>query len=198
MFTNNVHHGRRAVFCDRDGVINEDRGYVHSWENFYFFPGVPRALASLRRSGWILVLVTNQSGIGRGYYDESAFHMLTNKMQSALSSEGAQFDAIYFCPHAPLSAENSNAQACECRKPKPGMFFKAKQDLKLNMEASVCVGDKVSDLQAAKAAGVGLLYGVGEHIGFSECVRFSSFDNPESALCSICETFSGKANISTG
>ena len=107
----------RAVFCDRDGVINVDHGYVHRWDEFDIIPGVPEALSALRQVGWLLVLVTNQSGIARGLYNEQAFHLLTQQMQDFLQKQNAQFDAVYFCPHLPEAPVSAYARACECRKP---------------------------------------------------------------------------------
>ena len=175
----------RAVFCDRDGVINVDHGYVHRWDEFDIFSGVPQALSALRQAGWLLVLVTNQSGIARGLYDEQAFHALTEQMQAFLRDQNASFDAVYFCPHLPEAPVSAYAWACECRKPGPGMFKQAELELGLNMSQSVCIGDNATDIQAARAAGVGVAYGVGMAERFAECAPDARFDEPASALQAV-------------
>ena len=175
----------RAVFCDRDGVINRDHGYVHRWDEFDIFPGVPQALSGLRQAGWILVLVTNQSGIARGLYDEQAFHALTEQMQAFLRDRNAQFDAVYFCPHLPEAPVSAYAQVCKCRKPGPGMFEQARLELGLDMPSSVCIGDNATDIQAARAADVGLTYGVGAAERFLGCPPDACFDDPAAALQAV-------------
>ncbi len=175
----------RAVFCDRDGVINVDHGYVHRWDEFDIFSGVPEALSALRQAGWLLVLVTNQSGIARGYYNESDFQVLTDQMQSYLAGFGAQFDAVYFCPHHPQAKVAVYTRLCRCRKPAPGLFEQAKTELNLHMSQSVCIGDNVSDIQAARAAGVGLAYGVGVLERFAGYAPDERFDEPASALQAV-------------
>lgn len=145
---------RRAAFIDRDGVINVDRAYVHRQEDFEFLPGVFDALRELRRLGFVLVVVTNQSGIGRGIYTEDQFDRLTRWMKSRLTAENASIDALYFCPHHPRDAIGAYRLACNCRKPAPGMLLAAARDLDLDLRNSVMLGDKSSDLQAAQAAGL--------------------------------------------
>ena len=172
----------KAVFCDRDGVINVDHGYVHQWAQFDICPGVPQALARLRQAGWILILVTNQSGIARGYYDEQAFYLLTQQMQAFLQKQNAQFDAVYYCPHLPDATVPLFAQNCRCRKPGPGMFEQACSQLNINLSQSVCVGDKAIDIQAARSAGVGQAYGVGVAERFDGCAPDAVFLSPQEAL----------------
>ena len=154
----------KAVFFDRDGVINVDSGYVGKIEDFHFIEGVPEALYAIRMKGYRLILVTNQSGIGRGYYSEDDFWELCEDMQESLEYNYALFDAIYFCPHHPEATLESYRCDCECRKPKPGMFLQAKEDLNLNLSASIMIGDHAGDLIAARRAGVKKLLLVGEHI----------------------------------
>jgi D-glycero-D-manno-heptose 1,7-bisphosphate phosphatase len=178
----------RAIFCDRDGVINVDHGYVHRWEDFHFHQGVPEALALLKKQGWLLVLVTNQSGIARGFYDEEAFQALTNKMQSYLKARGAEFDSIHYCPHLPDAAVQQFSLVCRCRKPGPEMFERAQASLGLSMTNSVCVGDNPTDIQAAKAAGVGKTFGVGDETSFRPCPPDECFSEPKAALLRILES----------
>lgn len=153
----------KAVFCDRDGVINVDYGYVGKVEDFMLLRGVKEGLAAFRKSGYRLILTTNQSGIARGMYTETDFMELTAHMQELLGP-GAHFDAVYFCPHHPEATVPKYREDCDCRKPKPGMFLNAERDFNLDMSACLCIGDHASDLLAAKNAGVGRLILVGDHL----------------------------------
>lgn len=154
----------KAVFLDRDGVINVDHGYVGKIEDFEFLPHVKEALAFLKAQQWKLILVTNQSGIARGMYSEQDFHKLTDFMQGELSKVNAQFDGVYFCPHHKEAQVAEYRQDCSCRKPKPGMLLKAAQELDIDLGLSIMVGDHASDIKAAKAAGISKLVLVGTHI----------------------------------
>ncbi|MCY9844503.1 D-glycero-beta-D-manno-heptose 1,7-bisphosphate 7-phosphatase [Vibrio caribbeanicus] len=144
-----------AVFLDRDGVINVDHGYVHDEHDFEFIEGVFEATKLLKQQGYLLVLVTNQSGIARGKFSEDRFLSLTQWMDWNFVDHGVEFDGIYYCPHHPEYGQGVYKQDCECRKPKPGMFISAKEFLDIDMEKSVMVGDKAEDIMAATAAGVG-------------------------------------------
>lgn len=146
-----------AIFLDRDGVINQDTGYVSKRDDFIFIDGVIDAMKLLKEKGYQLVIITNQSGIARGLFSEDDFIRLTEWMDWSLSDRGVDLDGFYFCPHHPNEGSSENTQACDCRKPAPGMFIDAIDDLGINAGASYMVGDKVSDLQAAQAAGVGHL-----------------------------------------
>ena len=139
--------GRPAVFLDRDGVINEDRGYVSREADFRLLAPVLEACRRMRDLGYALVVVTNQSGIGRGLYSERDYLRLTDSMLRRFRAADAPLDGIYHCPHAPDSG-------CACRKPQPGMLHRAAADLDLDLARSVMVGDKLSDLLAARAAGL--------------------------------------------
>ncbi|MGL4734253.1 MAG: D-glycero-beta-D-manno-heptose 1,7-bisphosphate 7-phosphatase [Enterovibrio sp.] len=144
-----------AVFIDRDGVINKDKGYVCQVDDFEFIDGVFEACSALKKMGYLIVLVTNQSGIARGMFSEEQFLSLTEWMDWNFSDNGVDFDGIYYCPHHPDFPYNGVAQ-CDCRKPKPGMFFSARDYLKIDLANSVMIGDKADDLEAARAAGIGL------------------------------------------
>ncbi|MEH0687671.1 D-glycero-beta-D-manno-heptose 1,7-bisphosphate 7-phosphatase [Vibrio cholerae] len=141
-----------AVFLDRDGVINVDHGYVHDEHDFEFIDGVFEATKQLKQMGYLLVLVTNQSGIARGKFSEDRFLSLTQWMDWNFVDHGVEFDGFYYCPHHPDYGDDRD---CECRKPKPGMFQSAQRFLDIDMAKSVMVGDKAQDLMAAEAAGVG-------------------------------------------
>lgn len=146
---------RRAVFLDRDGVVNVDHGYVGRWEDFEFVPGAVDAMRRLHEAGWLLVVVTNQSGIARGYYTEADYQALTARMCAELAAAGAPLAGVYHCPHHPEGSVARYAVDCECRKPKPGMILRAVCDLNISLSDSVLVGDKLSDIEAARSAGVG-------------------------------------------
>ncbi|BAX53982.1 D-glycero-beta-D-manno-heptose 1,7-bisphosphate 7-phosphatase [Photobacterium damselae] len=143
-----------AVFIDRDGVINVDHGYVHTTDDFEYVEGVFAACKKLKEMGYLLVLVTNQSGIARGMFTEDEFLSLTEWMDWNFVDNGVEFDGIYYCPHHP-EGQGDYRQECDCRKPKPGMLISARDYLKIDMTQSVMIGDKADDMTAAKAAEVG-------------------------------------------
>lgn len=145
---------RRAAFLDRDGVINVDHAYVSRFEDFDFIDGVLDAARRLVDAGFVLVIVTNQSGIGRGYYTEADFHKLDQAVRTVFAEHGAPISATYFCPHHPTKALPPWKCECNCRKPAPGMILQAAKDLDIDLSQSAMFGDKASDMQAAKAAGV--------------------------------------------
>lgn len=162
--------GHRAVFLDRDGVINVDRHYLHRTEDFELIAGVPQALQRLQWAGWKLVVVTNQSGIARGMYTEDDYQRLTRHMRALLAQEGVTLDAVLHCPHLPDGSVAAYRTACDCRKPAPGMLVRAARELSLDLPRSVMVGDKGSDLRAGRGAGVArcLLVRSGQGIGESD------------------------------
>lgn len=143
----------KAVFLDRDGTINVDYGYVHQIDDFHFIDGVIDALLQLKKKGYLLVLVTNQSGIARGYFSEEQFLQLTEWFDWSLADRGVDFDGIYYCPHHP-EGQGEYREDCDCRKPKAGMFTQAIADLNIDPTQSIMVGDKLEDLLAAENAGV--------------------------------------------
>ncbi|AEW44394.1 D-glycero-D-manno-heptose 1,7-bisphosphate phosphatase [Serratia symbiotica str. 'Cinara cedri'] len=144
-----------AIFLDRDGTINIDYGYVYDIECFKFINGVIDACYNLKKMGFVLVLVTNQSGIAFGKFSEEQFIYLTEWMYWLLVNRDVHFDGIYFCPHHPEALIEQYRQECNCRKPKPDMLLYAQRALNIDMAASYMVGDKIEDMQAAIAAGVG-------------------------------------------
>ena len=145
---------RKAAFIDRDGVLNEERAYVHRAEDFEFVPGAIEALRSLKAAGYLLVVVTNQSGIARGLYSEADYHALTRQMRELLEAEGIHLDAVEYCPHLPDAPLEQYRLECDCRKPKPGMLNRAIQALGIDPGASFLVGDRLSDVEAGRAAGI--------------------------------------------
>ena len=144
---------KRAVFLDRDGTINEEREYLHRVEDFAFIPGAAEAIGRLKDAGFCVVVVTNQSGIGRGYYDEAALCVLHSHLDRELDRFGAAIDAYYFCPHHPEHGVGDYRQECACRKPMPGMLVKAAADLGIDLRRSYIIGDKLADVAAGLAAG---------------------------------------------
>ena len=146
---------RPAIFLDRDGVLNEDQGYVHRWEDFRWIEGAREAVAAFNRAGWLVIVVTNQSGVGRGYYTEADMHALHARMVVELAEAGARIDAFYFCPQHPEAAEAAYRHPDPPdRKPNPGMILRAIAEWPIDPERSVLVGDKDSDMEAAQRAGV--------------------------------------------
>jgi len=145
---------RRAAFLDRDGVVNLDRDYVHRREDFVFVPGALEGARELHRRGFMLIVITNQSGIGRGLYTEAQFHELTDWMRSEFAIAGAPLEGVYYCPHHPIEANGAYRMHCECRKPAPGMLLDAAREHRIALGQSVLFGDRETDLEAARAAGV--------------------------------------------
>lgn len=144
---------KKAIFLDRDGTLNIDHGYVHRIDDFHFIEGSIEALQKLKAMGFLLVLVTNQSGIARGYFSEEQFLQLTEWMDWSLADRGVDLDGIYYCPHHP-QGQGEYKQDCDCRKPKSGMLQQAIRELNIDPAQSFMVGDKVEDLLAAQGAKV--------------------------------------------
>jgi D-glycero-D-manno-heptose 1,7-bisphosphate phosphatase len=151
---------RPTLFLDRDGVLNEDQGYVHRWEDFRWIDGAREVVAAFNRAGWLVIVVTNQSGVGRGYYTEDDVHALHARMREDLAAAGAHIDAFYHAPHhpeAPLDVYRHPDPPD--RKPNPGMILRALAEWPIDRERSLLIGDKPSDLEAALRAGIrGVLF----------------------------------------
>lgn len=163
---------RPAVFLDRDGTINEQMGYINHIDRFQLLPGVAKAIGRINDAFIPVVVVTNQSGLARGYFPESLLEEVHLKMERELAAENAYVDAIYICPHHPEATVARFRKDCRCRKPKTGLFVAAAQDLRLDLSRSYVVGDRWSDLKAAAAChakGILVLSGYGrgdyEYIG---------------------------------
>ena len=138
---------KKVIFLDRDGVINKEKDYLYKKEDFEFIDGVFEACRYFQEIGYQLVVVTNQSGISRGYYQEEDFHKLTKWMLEQFESQSIKILDVFFCPHGPEST-------CNCRKPKPGMLLEAKEKYNIDMQYSWMIGDKEADIGAANAAEV--------------------------------------------
>lgn len=145
---------RKALFLDKDGVINVDHGYVCTPERTDFIKGVFELCSMSTRLGFMNVVVTNQAGIGRGYYTEAEFLGYMDWVRGEFRKRGAQLDAVYYCPHHPVHGLGRYLADCDCRKPRPGMLLAAQRELGLAIAECVLVGDKPADIQAGEAAGV--------------------------------------------
>jgi D-glycero-D-manno-heptose 1,7-bisphosphate phosphatase len=158
---------RPAVFLDRDGTLIEERGYLSKLEDIALFEDTPAALRRLREAGFALVVVTNQAGIARGYFDEAFVQKAHRYLGEMLAAEGIVIDGYYYCPHHPDGLVPEYSRVCRCRKPAPGMVEQAARDLGLDIDRSFVVGDKWLDVELATNAGAhGILvrtgYGAGD------------------------------------
>jgi D-glycero-D-manno-heptose 1,7-bisphosphate phosphatase len=144
----------KAVFLDRDGVINIDHSYVCKVEDFDFMPGIFEFCRHIKKLGYKIVVVTNQSGIGRGYYSENDFLTLSDWMKQQFINNDCALDAVYYCPYHPEKALPPYLKNSDWRKPAPGMLLQAIKDYDLTPSQCVMIGDNESDIQAADAAGV--------------------------------------------
>lgn len=163
-------HAKPALFLDRDGVINVDRGYVSKIEDFEFIPGAAEAIAAFNARNWHVFVVTNQSGIARNYYTEDDMHALHRQMEAELAKRtGAIIDRIYYCPYHDAGENPAYRKDSYDRKPAPGMLIQAMTDFHVNKEQSFLIGDKATDIAAARAAGVaGFLFRGDNLLHFAE------------------------------
>ena len=157
----------KALFIDRDGIINQDFGYVSSVEDFKFTDGIFELLACFARAGYILVVVTNQSGIGRGYYNQSDFELLTKWMIERFAERKIKIKDVFFCPHAP-------EDQCRCRKPNTGMIESAVIAHNIDLSRSWMIGDKLSDVQLARNSGISKAIFIGVQGGEIADLHFDS------------------------
>ena len=148
-----------AVFFDRDGVLNIDSGYTYRQQDFAWMPGAIETIRYFNDLGYYVFVVTNQSGVARGYYSEQDIDILHEFMNAELKKHGAHVDAFYYCPHHPQGEVERYCIVCNCRKPATGMLVQAFQEWNVDLEKSLLIGDKISDIQAAEAIGIkGILY----------------------------------------
>jgi len=145
---------RKALFLDRDGVINYDKGYVSSWDDIEFYYGINNLLRAARLHGYVPLIITNQSGIARGYFSQEQFTILTMEMLKYFKSNGCEISAVYFDPYL----NDAESDKMWLRKPNPGMFEAACVDFNIDLSSSIFIGDRFTDLQAAHAARVANIF----------------------------------------
>lgn len=166
----------RALFLDRDGVINIDHGYVHLPNQFHFIEGIFELCRRAKKLNYFIFIVTNQAGIGRGYYTEEQFNHTTNWMLDVFIENGIKLDKVYYCPHHPSDGIGKYRKESNFRKPNPGMILQAAQEFSLNLSESILVGDKNTDIQAGIAAQVG------KNIFFSPSYKPKEIDLPPETI----------------
>ena len=180
---------KRALFLDRDGVINVDYGYVYQKKNFHLIEGIFDLVKLGNQLGLLVVVVTNQSGIARGYYTENEFWDFSEWMLGIFQKNNAKIDSIYYSPYHPTKGIGKYKIDEETRKPKPGMILKAAKELQINLKRSILIGDKITDLHAANSAGIGtkILYKprkeafLDDNLGF-KFTTISSLDSAQDIL----------------
>jgi len=143
----------RAAFLDRDGTINEEVGYLDRLERLKILPGAFEAVRLLNRRGLLAIVITNQSGIARGFFDEAFVQDVHEHIRLAFLAQGAVIDGFYYCPHHPTEGSGKYRQACTCRKPEPGLLIRATEERNITLEGSYMVGDMPKDVEAGKRAG---------------------------------------------
>jgi D-glycero-D-manno-heptose 1,7-bisphosphate phosphatase len=145
---------RPAAFLDRDGVLNRDIAYLHRAEDFFWIEGAIEAVKTLNAADYLVIVVTNQSGVARGFYEEAAVNALHAWMNEQLAQHRAHIDAFYYCPHHPQAKVAHYARDCDSRKPGPGMLLRAMREWPVRREGSFVIGDKEADMEAARRAGI--------------------------------------------
>ena len=144
----------RAIFLDRDGTINEEVGYIERLDKLVIIPAAFEAIRLINLSGFKAVVITNQSGIAKGLFNETFVNQTHERLQTALRQKGAAIDAFYFCPHHPTEGVPPYRRVCDCRKPAPGLFHQAARDMAIDLAGSFMIGDRYRDMEAAHRAGV--------------------------------------------
>jgi D-glycero-D-manno-heptose 1,7-bisphosphate phosphatase len=144
---------KQAVFLDRDGTVNEEVGYLRDVAKLKLIPGAGSAIRKLNEAGFLVVLVTNQAGVARGYFPESLIAEVHARLDELLHAEDARLDAVYYCPHHPTAGTTAYTRVCDCRKPGTGLIKQATRDLHIDVKHSYMVGDKWSDVELGQRAG---------------------------------------------
>jgi D-glycero-D-manno-heptose 1,7-bisphosphate phosphatase len=142
-----------AVFMDRDGTINEEVGYLSRIEELRLIPGAAQAIRLINDTGLKTVVITNQSGVARGFFTEECVRIINSSLNEMLRLEGAFIDRFYYCPHHPTAGNEPYRRVCDCRKPAPGMLLQAAEDLSIDLAASYVIGDMLKDLEAGRRVG---------------------------------------------
>ncbi len=170
--------GKKAVFLDRDGTINVEKNYLYKIDDFEFIDGVLEALKELSDAGFLLIIITNQSGIARGYYTEKDYEILNSWLLETLAKNRINITASYFCPHLPDATVEKYRTLCTCRKPNTGLFEQAVKDFNINLKRSFAIGDKIRDLAICeKSKCKGFLIGNNEEPEVIEKTRKREFPN---------------------
>lgn len=170
----------KAVFLDRDGTINIEKDYLHRKEDFEFIPGVIEGLIQLQKAGYKLFIITNQSGIARGYYTEDDFRELTAWMLETMALQGVDIQKVYYCPHLPTACVLQYKKDCNCRKPKTGMIEKAVADFQIDLNKSYVIGDRIRDCTICLNTNCkGFVIGETESVGAIEKIKNKEYLNVE-------------------
>lgn len=157
----------KAAFFDRDGVLNVDKSYLYKIEDLEWIDGAKEALAYLTQQGYSVFVVTNQSGIARGYYTVDDMNKLHDFMAQQVAAAGGKIEKFYYCPHLPEGKIAEYAVECDCRKPKPGLILRAFEEYDIDKDAAFLIGDKPRDVESAEAAGIkGYLFSGGNLLNF--------------------------------
>lgn len=184
-------YGRPAVFLDRDGTINEEKNYLHRIDDFQFIAGAPQAIKQLNQAGYPVLVVTNQSGVARGYFSLADVETLHRFLMERLAEIGAHIDGFYICPHHPTAGEGSKRQRCTCRKGEPGLLIKAAREHGIDLSRSYMIGDKPADVEAGEKAGCTpllVLTGYGreaaQQLPVQRVLRFADLKEAVDHICS--------------
>ena len=145
----------RAIFFDRDGTLNNEVGYLWQIDKFHWLEGAKETIKLCNEKNYLVIVITNQGGVARGLYTEDDIKILHDFMQEDLKKFGAHIDGFYYCPHHPEGKVKKYSIVCDCRKPKPGLFYKAAKDFNIDLKNSVMIGDMERDIESGKNAGVG-------------------------------------------
>lgn len=173
----------KAVFLDRDGTINVEKHYLYRVEDFEFLTGAVKGMKLLQNAGYLLVIITNQSGIARGYYTEDDFKALNGWMMRELEKNGVRIENVYYCPHLPDAKIERYRMVCSCRKPGLGLFERAMKELDIDMNSSWAIGDKLRDCSICEKSGCkGFLVGENEEAEIIELVKDGIYRNIGYAL----------------
>ena len=157
----------KAAFFDRDGVLNVDKSYLYKIEDLEWIDGAKEALGYLTKKGYTIFVVTNQSGIARGYYTVDDMNKLHDFMAQHVAAAGGKIEKFYYCPHLPEGKIAEYAVECDCRKPKPGLILRAFEEYDIDKDAAFLIGDKLRDVESAEAAGIkGYLFSGGNLLNF--------------------------------
>ncbi len=158
----------KAIFLDRDGTLNEEAGYINHVSRLKFLPGIWEAIRVLKEARYKIIVLTNQAGLARGYFNEETLGQVHGKLMQTAKKNNAEIDALYFCPHLPGATVEKYNHECDCRKPKPGMLIKAQKEHNIDLKQSFMIGDRFKDVEFGKGQGLSTVflltgYGLGEY-----------------------------------